>query len=282
MLRRKNSKKSEIAVQWSQPIQSCLLIVCLQAIGFVGGPIWGAAAQPTLNSLKQTPSVQPQKPSVPTQSRSRQKSILEALLSLLQRKSFLGGSRSGSGFCGISPAVMGTSNTIWSDRPLFLWQGKVQKLELRPYFFDVAYKNQSTLWSVVPTDRQASYPNEPLQAGQRYEWQVTYLSPQTNEPIQWQRTFQVMEKPERDQIAQDLSALDMQLKTQNAAVEDTALARANYFANKDLWSDAIQQIYTIGNPSSAGNEFLQAATDRVCQTNSSNLLNSDEKTDRTN
>jgi hypothetical protein len=161
---------------------------------------------------------------------------------------------------------------------LFLWQGKAQNLELRPYAFNVAYKNQGTLWSIIPTDRQASYPNEPLQAGQRYEWQVTYLSPQTNEPIRWQRTFMIMEKAERDRIAQDLAALESQLQTQNATEEEIALARANYFAAKDLWSDALQQIYAVGYPFSAGNQFLQAVTDRACQTKSSDLVDLGQNT----
>ncbi len=259
-----------------------LLIANLQSLGSIGFFVISATAQPKINSLKQPQAAQSKKTTAPTQTPSKQKSILESLLSLLQRKTFLGGSRNGSGFCGITPAVLGESNAIWSDRPLFLWQGKVQKLELRPYSFNMAYKNQSTLWSFVPTDQQVSYPNEPLQAGQRYEWQATYLSPQMNGPVQWQRTFQVMDKPGRDQIEQDLIALDIPLKTQNATVEDTALARANYFANRDLWSDAIQQVYSVGHPFSAGNEFLQAATDRVCHTNPSNLVNSVEKTDRTN
>jgi hypothetical protein len=259
-----------------------LLIGSLQFLLFTELPIFSTAAQPALNSRNPNPTVQPKKVNPSTPSSPKQKSILESLLSLLQRKPFLGGSRSGGSFCGITPAVLGESNAIWSDRPLFLWQGKVQKLELRPYSFDVAYKNQSTLWSAVSTDQQASYPNEPLQAGQRYEWQVTYLSTQMNGPVQWQRTFQVMDKPGRDQIEQDLIALDIPLKTQNATVEDTALARAHYFANRDLWSDAIQQVYSVGHPFSAGNEFLQAATNRACHTNRSNLINSVEKTDRTN
>jgi hypothetical protein len=278
MLSRNKKKQFVIFAQRSQQAQFFLLIASLQVWGFIGLFILGATAQSNLNSIKQTPTVQPKKTNVSTPQPSKQKSILESLLSLLQRKSFLGGSRTSGGFCGIAPAVLGTSNVIWSDRPLFLWQGKVQNLELRPYSFDVDSKDQSTLWSVVPTDQQASYPNEPLQAGQRYEWQATYFSPQTNEPIQWQHTFQVMEKAERDRIAQDLQSLDMQLKIQNATAEEAALARANYFAAKDLWSDALQQIYAVGYPFSAGSRFLQAATDRVCHTKSTNLVDLGQNT----
>jgi hypothetical protein len=271
MLRRKSRKEIAVFAQQLLPIKVFLLIVSLQIIGFIGLSTLNATAQSKLNSFNQAPTAQPKKTNGPTKNGSshgpsRQKSILESLLSLLQRKSFLGGSRNSSGFCGISPAVVGQSNTIWSDRPLFLWQGKIQNLELRPYAFDAAYKNQSVLWSVIPTEQQASYPNQPLQAGQRYEWQVTYLSPHTNEPIQWQRTFQVMEKTERDRIAQDLKSLDIQLKTQSATEEEAALARANYFADKDLWSDAFQQVYSTGYPFNAGNEFLKTATERVCRT----------------
>jgi hypothetical protein len=282
MLSRSQKKKFVVFAQQPQQTKLLLLIASLQVLSCFGLFILGATAQTKSNSPKQILTAQPQRTTVPTQAPSKQKSILESLLSLLQRKSFLGGSRNGSGFCGIAPAVLGTSNVIWSDRPLFLWQGKVQNLELRPYSFDVASKNQSTLWRIVPTDRQASYPKEPLQAGKRYEWQVTYLSPQTKEPIQWQHTFQVMEKAERNPIAQDLNALEMQLKTQNATAEEIALAKANYFADRDLWSDALQQIYAVGHPFSAGDEFLQAATHRVCHTKPANLVDSSKNTERTN
>lgn len=215
------------------------------------------------------PSPAPYSPKIitppPIQVPVKQKSILESLLSLLQRKPFLGGSRNSGGFCGITPAVLGESNVIWSDRPLFRWQGQVQALELRPYKFDVAYEKQPILWNFSPTDQWARYPNSPLQAGQRYEWQVAYLSQQTNEPSRWQQIFQVMEKPERDRIGEDLNALDRQLKTQKVSAEEIALARANFFAAKDLWSDAIQQIDEVGHSFAAGDEFLRAATERVCK-----------------
>jgi hypothetical protein len=272
-------RKINITYGWGLKRASVFLLIgSLQFLLLTEQPIFSAAAQPALNSRNPNPTVQPKKVNPSTPSSPKQKSILESLLSLLQRKPFLGGSRSGGSFCGITPAVLGESNAIWSDRPLFLWQGKAQNLELRPYAFNVAYKNQATLWSIIPTDRQASYPNEPLQAGQRYEWQVTYLSPRTNEPIRWQRTFMIMEKAERDRIAQDLAALESQLQTQNATEEEIALARANYFAAKDLWSDALQQIYAVGYPFSAGNQFLQAVTDRACQTKSSDLVDLGQNT----
>ncbi len=275
----RHKRKINIAYSWRLKWASVFLLIgSLQVLSLTDPYILSATAQHALNSRNPNPTVQPKKVNPSTQSSPKQKSILESLLSLLQRKPFLGGSRSGGGFCGITPAVLGESNAIWSDHPLFLWQGKIQNLELRPYAFNVAYKNQATLWSVIPTDREASYPNEPLQAGQRYEWQVTYLSPQTNEPIQWQRTFQVMKKTERDRIAQDLISLESQLKTQSATEEETALARANYFAAKDLWSDALQQIYAVGYSFSAGNEFLKAATDRACHTKPSDLVHLGQNT----
>jgi hypothetical protein len=234
-----------------------------------------AMAQTGVRSPKQPSTVQSKKikPPTPIQATAKQKSILESLLSLLQRRSFLGGSRSDNGvFCGITPAGLGDSNVVWSDRPLFLWQGKAQTLELRPYAFDVAYLKQPMLWNFSPSNQQASYLNQPLQAGQRYEWQATYLSLQTKKPTQWQKIFRVMEKPERDRISQDLNSLEVQLRIQNATVEEVALSRANYFANQDLWSDALQQIVAVGYSFSAGDKFLKVATEHVCPTKPSNLV----------
>jgi hypothetical protein len=223
-----------------------------------------AQPKPSVTKTFPTPYSRKFKSLTPIQSPTNQKSILESLLSLLQRKRFLGGSRNGGGFCGITPSVLGKSNVVWSDRPLFLWQGKVQSLELRPYKYDVTYEKQPILWNFSPTAQQVRYPNPPLQAGQRYEWQVMYVSPQTNATSQWQYVFQIMEQSERDRISQDLKNLEIQLKTQNVAGEDLALSRAHFFAAKDLWSDAIQQIYDVGYPFSEGDDFLQATTKHIC------------------
>lgn len=227
-----------------------------------------AQPRPSVTKPSPVPYSRKVKRQTPIQAPANQKSILESLLSLLQKKPFLGGSRNGNEFCGITPAVLGASNVVWSDRPLFLWEGRVQSLELRPYKFDVPYAKQPILWNLRPSNQWAVYPNQLLQAGQRYVWQSTYLS-QANEPIQWQWTFQVMEKPERDRIGQDLKNLEMQLKAQNASGEEVALSRAHFFAAKDLWSDAIQQIYDIGYPFSEGDYFLQATTKHICHTDQS-------------
>jgi hypothetical protein len=223
-----------------------------------------AQPKPSVTKTSPTPYSRKFKPLTPIQAPTNQKSILESLLSLLQRKRFLGGSRNGGGFCGITPSVLGNSNVVWSDRPLFLWQGKVQSLELRPYKYDVTYEKQPILWNFSPTAQQVRYPNPPLQAGQRYEWQVMYVSPQTNATSQWQYVFQIMEQSERDRMGQDLNSLDTQLKRQNMTGEEVALARANFFASKDLWSDAIEQIDAVGHSFGAGDEFIKAATKHTC------------------
>ena len=249
--------------------KALLKIVVVLSLVFAGMSLT-VGAQPKPRLPKQPASLSPNiKRLPPAQSSLNQKSILESLLGLLRRKPFLGGSRSnGDGFCAITPAVLGETNVIWSDHPLFLWKGKAQSVELRPYQFDVAYAKQPILWSFSPTAQQANYPNVLLEAGKRYEWQVTYVSPQTNEPSRWQQIFRVMDKAERDRMVQDLNSLQVRLTATSATTEEIALARANFFADQDLWSDALQQVYAVGSSFEAGNEFLQAMTARVCKAKS--------------
>lgn len=266
-------KKNSVALMFLRQQPKALLgNAFIVFLGVVGLSL-AVGAQPKPRLPKQPAALPPKiKALTPASSSSKQKSILESLLGLLQRKPFLGGSRSnGDGFCGITPAVLGETNLIWSDHPLFLWQGKVQTLDLRPYQFDVGYAKQPILWRFSPTAQQASYPKFPLQAGHRYELQVTYGSAETQQLSQWQQVFRVMDKTDRDRIDQELNSLELQLKTQAVTGEEVALAKANFFATKDLWSDAIQEIYAVGHPFSVGDKFLQAVTDRVCHVKPNSL-----------
>ena len=80
--------------------------------------------------------------------------------------------------------------------------------------------------------------------------------------------FKVMEAPQRNQIAVELRALERLQKNKGADAEKIALSKANYFAQKGLWSDALQQVYSVPNPSP---ELLQITNDlplRLCKSSS--------------
>ena len=66
-----------------------------------------------------------------------------------------------------------------------------------------------------------------------------------------------MERQQRDRIADDLTKLEAQLKKQRASAEKIALEKANYFAQKELWSDALLQLYSVSNPSAELSEMIR-------------------------
>ncbi|MBD1938755.1 DUF928 domain-containing protein [Microcoleus sp. FACHB-68] len=129
---------------------------------------------------------------------------------------------------------------IWTDRPLFLWQGGTPKqIEL------FVEGSTESLWSRdIPEEATGLlYDGEPLQPGQTYEWRLTAPF-----PIK-QPAFQIMEPQKRDRISAELTQLQEQL--QGASEETIALEKANYFAKQELWADALQELYSVSNPSPA-------------------------------
>ncbi|NEQ64852.1 MAG: CHAT domain-containing protein [Symploca sp. SIO2D2] len=52
-----------------------------------------------------------------------------------------------------------------------------------------------------------------------------------------------MEPEKRDRITAELAELENQLKAEKASVSEVILARVNYFADQELWSDALREVY---------------------------------------
>ncbi len=186
------------------------------------------------------------------------------ILDRLHRKKKQGGGR--GGICEIAPAKLvdpdaKQENTqdiqeVWSDRPLFLWTikgGTAQRIEL------FVQESADASWSreIEAGETKVSYDGEPLQPGQTYEWQLSALAPF---PIKSTGVrFQVMESQKRDRISAELRQLEEQLK--GASAETIALEKANYFAQRELWSDALRELYSVPSPSAElrdAIELLQA------------------------
>jgi hypothetical protein len=51
------------------------------------------------------------------------------------------------------------------------------------------------------------------------------------------------------QIAAELETLEAALAAENADAETSALARANFFAEQELASDALQELFAVAEPS---------------------------------
>ena len=162
-----------------------------------------------------------------------------------------GGSR-GDDFCLINP---GENEKVWHLNPLFIWQGDTNKIGLKEKGKNIVLWRDS-LAQTESNFKSAQYKGLPLQFGKSYEW-LFYSN--TSKNIVRLVPFQIMDATERAPITADLSALTKKLKAEGATEEEIALKRANYFENRQLWGDVLQELYSVKNPSVK----LQSIADKV-------------------
>ncbi|WP_421656666.1 hypothetical protein [Leptothermofonsia sp. ETS-13] len=176
---------------------------------------------------------------------------------LLRQRKIRGGSRGGE-VCPLAPAGGYEVSQVWSDRPLFLWQGSLARIE-------VTDKNGKPLWKQPISKETASiiYGGKSFQPGQNYLWKL-FTSRFQSTP-KYILPFQMMESQSRDRITADLRALETQLKTKGATTEEIALQRVNYFVNQNLLSDALREMYSVKDPSNALKEIIQQAPSELCR-----------------
>lgn len=183
-----------------------------------------------------------------------ERSALEGLMQTFnQRRQQREGIRR-SGLCVMSPSIVET-DVIWSDRPLFLWQGAAEQITVNKL------GSSEVLWNqpIDPQTRQVLYNGTALQPGEIYQWELTGAS-----DIKTSLIFQVMETDKRNQIAAQLQAIEAQLKADGASQEIIELQQAQYFADQGLWSDALQQLYSIGNSSPDAVQAIQQIESSLC------------------
>lgn len=146
--------------------------------------------------------------------------------------------------------------TIYHTRPVFVWAVNLQKIA-------IAHENSDTpFWDTNIGNRQkfAFYGGkENLQPGKSYELQGF----NNNRPeiiVQ----FKVMNSQERQGITNELNALEQKVKTEGADKLTVAIARVNYFIDKGLWSDAIQELYSVENPPAELSNKLKDLPEKLC------------------
>ncbi len=212
-------------------------------------------AQVKLSKPQQNQTNQPKK----------KRSTWEAILTLFKgRKAPNLGSR---GICPISPGLLEDKNIIWNNQPLFLWQGNSLPLEIRVYSPFNPKQEQQVIWrkkinsiSSDKTFQGIPYTGLPLELGKIYDWELFNQSDKSKV----RRSFQVMNIKEHEQISQELKRLEVELRLQQATDEDIALERANYFAQKNLWSDALKEIFSVQNPSLEFRKKIEELLSYLC------------------
>jgi hypothetical protein len=180
----------------------------------------------------------------------------------------------GDAMCSIAPAASTETYIVWHNRPLFLWKylGANQDADL----IVTEYDNPSNvIWnpSVNLTAQKLLYGGKnALEAGKLYKWQLVSKSKEINKPT----AFQIMSTSEHDKIEADLLALEKSLKASKASSEEIALKKANYFANYQIkgqrdnqvfspWSDVLQSLYEIENPSAKYTQLREEYTESFCK-----------------
>jgi hypothetical protein len=137
--------------------------------------------------------------------------------------------------CMISPDAPNNIRIVWSDRPTFIWQGNAQTVAVK------SVKSEQILWSeTVDKIQHITYTGEALQPGQTYQWKVI-----SGGIVLKFVNFKIMGSQQRDRITVELQALEKQLQAEGADSEAITLAKANYFAQNQLWSDFLQQMYSV-------------------------------------
>ena len=164
-----------------------------------------------------------------------------------------GGSR--GDLCIISPDASSDTRIIWSDRPLFLWHGKIKKIKVT----DIS--NNTVIFSEnVENTQQYTYTGQPLQPGQTYKLDI-FLGESPAAFVE----FQIMESEERDRITAALKTLENKLQAKKSHHEAIAFAKANYFTKLGLWSDVLQQAYSVQKPSLELDRMLKEIPQQLCK-----------------
>lgn len=164
-----------------------------------------------------------------------------------------GGGQRGE-ICVLAPITPVGTLDLWSDRPLFIWQGNISRIAVTV--------NGKEIWDATPEagDRSMVYNGPPLQSGQLYRWQVALET----SPI-YDIPFQLMSLEARAAIDAELATLEAQLVEANATPNTVALSRARAFAARQLWADTVRELLSIENPDAAIERYIQEISTRLCE-----------------
>jgi hypothetical protein len=197
------------------------------------------------------------------QTKQQNKSAWDVVRGIFIRQKQKGGTM--GEFCSISPNIK--AYVTWSDRPLFVWQGTIKEIQVSLPGSDTA------LWTYVVkgNEQQVLYnadnTGQPLQPGEEYSYWVKYETIGNDGQIitaSKSLPFQVMEDEKRNQIAEQLAALENQNDTMNA--EELALKRAEFFGeyqDADLFLDVVREVFLLESEES--NKMTQEIRREFCQ-----------------
>ncbi|NJM20848.1 MAG: DUF928 domain-containing protein [Richelia sp. SM1_7_0] len=170
-----------------------------------------------------------------------------------------GTSRPQKPICLISPDAPSQTRIIWNTKPFFLWQGDIKKIAV-----GIPGNEEYLTTQIVTGTQNANYTGKPLEPGQTYRWSVFLSEGEGTSPTMFV-PFKIMEASQRKRITAELRLIERLQKNQGADAENIAVSKAEYFAQKGLWSDALQQFYSVPNPSPELSQIIKDIPNQLCK-----------------
>ncbi|MGB3650334.1 MAG: DUF928 domain-containing protein [Rivularia sp. (in: cyanobacteria)] len=152
-----------------------------------------------------------------------------------------GTSRPQKPICLISPDAPTQTRIIWNTKPFFLWKGDIKKIAV-----GIPGNKEYLKTQIVTGNQSVNYTGKALKPGNTYRLSIILSELEKASPTMFV-PFKIMEAPQRNRISAELRLLERLHK--NKGAENIAVTKAKYFAQKGLWSDALQQAYSVPNPS---------------------------------
>lgn len=175
-------------------------------------------------------------------------------------KPYKGGSR--GSICLISPDAPSQTRVIWNTKPLFIWKSQeVEKIAVK-----IPGSQEYLGTQIVIGTQSVNYKGKPLEPGQTYELLI-FLNKESTSPAIFV-PFQVMEASQRNGITSYLKLLERLHNNKGADAESIAKAKAKYFAQKGLWSDVLQEAYSVPNPSPELLQVIKDLPNQLCESSS--------------
>jgi hypothetical protein len=194
--------------------------------------------------------------SAPSTGQRKQPSTLDRLISIFRPQPKPGGTR--GGVCLLTP--LEPEEILWSDRPLFIWEAKISRIDVR------LVTSQRVVWSQsLPALTQSfRYQGEPLLPGKTYEV-IPYDAQGKQLITQNHPRFTLIDTTQQQKIQADLAQKEASWRNNRDAIEAIALEKALYLSEQGFWSDALQTLYVVPNPSLELRQFVQTTIQKVCQ-----------------
>ncbi|MGD1940037.1 MAG: hypothetical protein ACFB0G_01875 [Leptolyngbyaceae cyanobacterium] len=167
------------------------------------------------------------------------------------------GPRPGDNFCLVTLGSAG-ENSIWSDRPTFIIQGSPRSLAI---YQDVT---AAPIWEHPVNDAEVvAYTGPPLEPDTVYTFRARH--PRFESTIYEQRELRTMSFDDEVQTTANLISLEGEMRNGGPVTEtEIAIARADYFWQQGLETDAWATLWPLQAESSEVAEAISISTDRLC------------------